>query len=124
MNPGFRVYTVDADNYQVKDFTQYYANLAEKESWKNGPVWKKLYSAKEAFQVPSARGPYINATFWHEVTELFERDNSAFESYKSFRFKGTGLHPACDGDCKKDTVCNLRASNSRELCNWALDFDY
>jgi sphingomyelin phosphodiesterase len=118
MNPGFRVYTVDAENYQVKDFNQYYANLNEKFSWKNGPVWKELYSAKKAYQVPSSTGPYINATFWHEVTELFDKSSLAFEKFNSYRYKNTGLQSKCDDKCKLGVVCNLRASNSREVCDW------
>ncbi|KXN73628.1 sphingomyelin phosphodiesterase [Conidiobolus coronatus NRRL 28638] len=118
MNPGFRVYTVDAESYQVKDFTQYYANLNEKFSWKNDPIWKELYSAKKAYQVPSSTGPYINATFWHEVTELFNKSSLAFEKFNSYRYKNTGLQSKCDDKCRLGVICNLRASNSREVCDW------
>ncbi|KXN73627.1 sphingomyelin phosphodiesterase [Conidiobolus coronatus NRRL 28638] len=121
-NPGFRLYDVDPSNYLIRDYTQYYANLNEKLNWNNGPEWKPLYSAKSAYPVPLSNGTYINGPFWHEVTELFENQKSYWDRYLFLKYKGSGYMPKCDGTCRKNLICNLRASNSKQLCSYDLDF--
>ncbi|KXN73618.1 sphingomyelin phosphodiesterase [Conidiobolus coronatus NRRL 28638] len=121
INPGFRIYEVDANSFYVKDFIQYYANLNEAKTWKNGPEWKELYRPKTAYKVPSAKGDYISPSFWHEVTELLETEQG-FNLYNNLKYKNSGLEPKVGAKDRKEMICNLRASNSKEICRVVLEF--
>jgi sphingomyelin phosphodiesterase len=120
INPGFRIYEVDAESFYVKDYIQYYADLNESRNWKNGPEWKELYRPKTAYPVPRAKGDYINAPFWHEVTEFIETENG-FKIYNNLMYKNSRREPDIPPQERKDMICNLRASNSKEICRFVLE---
>jgi sphingomyelin phosphodiesterase len=121
-NPSFRVYDVDIATGAVLDFTSYYANISAP-SYQSGPVWQKLYSAK---QVYGAALGYTSATaeltpaFWHNVTALFETNDALFQVYDGYKNRDAGMAPGasggCTGDCKTSTICQLRAAQSQYNC--------
>lgn len=118
LNPGFRIYKVDGDSYDVMDFTQYYADLGQKEAWDaSGPVWEPLYRARETYGAGIV-GPNepLDAKFWHRVTEKFAERPEAFDTFYNLRTKHGLPQPKCDDECRKSFVCTLRAGRSRDSC--------
>ena len=119
-NPSFRVYEVDPETFAVMDATTYMADMDNAAFQTTGPVWTKYYSAKETYgsllspPVTAARAE-LSAAFWHNVTEVFEDDTDAFNSYmwrKSRGWKGA----RCDDGCREQEVCKMRAARSQDNC--------
>ncbi|PFH58093.1 hypothetical protein XA68_14152 [Ophiocordyceps unilateralis] len=118
--PSFRVYDVDPVTFGVRDATTYIADMTRPEFHSSGPVWTKLYSAKEAY------GPYVQppvtepteeltAAFWHDVTKAMESDNNVFDAYMAR--KSRGWKPArCRDECKVEELCQLRAGRAQDNC--------
>ncbi|GAA5957637.1 hypothetical protein JCM8115_001381 [Rhodotorula mucilaginosa] len=76
-NPVFRIYDVDPDTYEVMDFRTYTTNVDGPE-FQRDPLWIEYYSARGSDSgKPTLSWPEsapLNATFWHLVTESFERN--------------------------------------------------
>ena len=90
--------------------------------------WKLVYSARETYGKlvsPSigAKDP-LGPSFWHQVTEGFERDDEAFRAYDRFKKRvGSGsCVEESNGDskvyseCKRVAICGLRAARSQNNC--------
>ncbi|KAF9192897.1 hypothetical protein BGZ50_008138 [Haplosporangium sp. Z 11] len=123
LNPGFRVYKVDTKSWNVFDSQTYIANLDQSAEWdKTGatPNWHLEYSAREAYgaYVPVAANEPLSASWWHNVTMVFEKNDAAFQQYWTFRDKSAKRSPACaaGGPCPAEMICNLRAGKSADSC--------
>lgn len=118
-NPTFRVYSVDPVTFAVLDFTVYYANISSPTYQTDGPQWEKLYSVKEtygdALGVTDAAAE-LTPAFWHNVTTLFEEDDTIFQEYIARKTRDYGTTGACTGDCKTLEICQLRAAQSQYNC--------
>ncbi|KAI8072913.1 Metallo-dependent phosphatase-like protein [Gongronella butleri] len=126
VNPGFRVYKVDRQTFEVLDSITYIADLDRATSWLEEPNWHVEYSASEAFAGKLTRGQVpLSAGWWHKVTEQMESDESMFQKYWLYRSKSSPLTRPCDdeGDdqCRADTICNLRAANAELRCDYDPD---
>lgn len=96
-NPVFRIYDVDPDTYDVMDFRTYTSECIDPSAifdasetdtlrpanvdgpeFQHDPLWIEYYSARESYAGnPTLSWPGsapLNATFWHLVTESFERN--------------------------------------------------
>lgn len=118
--PSFRVYEVDPDTFGVLDATTYIADMTDAAFQTSGPVWTKLYSAKEAYG--SAVSPPVTdvkaeltPAFWHRVTERFEADSGLFDAYMARKSRGWNV-AKCDGACKADELCQIRAARAQDNC--------
>ncbi|PQE07523.1 Acid sphingomyelinase protein [Rutstroemia sp. NJR-2017a BBW] len=118
-NPTFRVYSVDPVTFGVLDVTTYITDITSS-TYQSGPVWKKYYSVKEAYG-PLVTPPLTSASaeltpaFWHNVTTLFENNDTVFQQY--IARKSRGYEPStCTGDCKTSEICQLRAAESQYNC--------
>ncbi|KAK2603211.1 hypothetical protein N8I77_009685 [Diaporthe amygdali] len=117
-NPTFRVYDVDPVTFGVLDYTVYYANLSSPTYQTDGPAWEVLYSVKEAYGSllgytdPAAE---LTPAFWHNLTELFETDDTVFQEYYARKNRNYGSS-TCTGDCKTTEICELRAAQSQYNC--------
>ncbi|KAL0084755.1 Metallo-dependent phosphatase-like protein [Phycomyces blakesleeanus] len=127
VNPGFRVYKVDTDTFEVVDSITYYAKLDEAEMWgEQGPIWQKEYSAREAYLTPntiiSPKAP-LSPAWWHNVTEAMEDDPDMFQKYWHFRGKSSPINRKCDDeeDCRETIICNIRAGKSEQRCDYEPD---
>jgi len=81
-------------------------------------VWKLEYSARDAYGPAIGGWPTtqpLNPAFWHKVTEIFVSNDSLFQKYNAFKTRGVSV-PACTGDCKTTTICNLRALRAENGC--------
>ncbi|KAG7095386.1 hypothetical protein E1B28_006142 [Marasmius oreades] len=126
-NPAFKVYDVDPDTYEILDAKVYSADVDDPE-FQTTPNWRLLYSARTTYGqlLPSLIGAAdpLGPSFWHQVTEGFERDDEAFRTYQRFKTR-IGAGECVDdsmGDnsryqaCKKVAICSLRAARSQDNC--------
>ncbi|KAK7409706.1 hypothetical protein QQX98_008087 [Neonectria punicea] len=118
--PSFRVYDVDPVTFGVLDATTYIADMTDPAFQTTGPVWKKYYSAKEAYgalltpPVTESRAE-LSAAFWHNVTDLFASNSSTFQGY--IERKSRGWKPEdCTGSCVGEEICQLQGGRSESNC--------
>ncbi|GAB5593233.1 hypothetical protein Unana1_08133 [Umbelopsis nana] len=125
MNPGFRVYKIDAKTFDVMDSLTYVADLDDAEEWgEEGPNWHLEYSAREAYMSPLANvGPKepLSPAWWHNVTRSFEENESMFEKYFMYRTKSSPTLPECDQTCRTNIICGIRAGKSELRCDYQRD---
>ncbi|PYH96613.1 acid sphingomyelinase [Aspergillus ellipticus CBS 707.79] len=118
-NPAFRVYSVDPVTFGILDFTEYITNMSSP-TYQENPTWEKYYSAKEAYgslldPPVTDSAAELTPAFWHNVTALFEDDDSVFQDYYARKHRGWDV-TECTGDCKTDEICQLRAAESQYNC--------
>jgi sphingomyelin phosphodiesterase len=117
--PAFRVYSVDPVTFAVLDATTYIANMDDPSFQTSGPKWTKYYSAKDTYgplvPTPPGANDELTPAFWHNVTEAFKDDDSAFQGYVSKKSRGWNVDQ-CNGECKDDTICQLQAGRSQDNC--------
>lgn len=124
--PSFRVYDVDPDTFAVLDATTYIADMDTPGYQVTGPLWKKYYSAKDAYGravSPPLTDPAaeLSPSFWHNVTAALEKDNSLFDEYMARKSRGWKADRPCRDGCKKEEICGLRAARSQDNC-WKPSF--
>ena len=119
-NPTFRVYSIDPVTFGVLDYTVYFANMSLSSYQVNGPKWEKYYSVKDTYG-HLLDPPYTSPTaelvpaFWHNLTEVFETNDSVFQDY--YARKQRGYDPTlCTGSCKTEEICGMRSSQSQYAC--------
>ncbi|KAJ3333067.1 hypothetical protein HDU76_011755, partial [Blyttiomyces sp. JEL0837] len=117
LNPGFRIYTVDADTMQVIESTTYTANLHNVISWSttgSGPQWELEYNASNAYKSAfNQTEGWLSPAFWHRVTENIQGNvDNALNVYRKLEVKSSGFEGGCDANCQKKLVCQLRAGKS------------
>ncbi|CAI7640204.1 unnamed protein product [Penicillium manginii] len=118
-NPTFRVYSVDPVTFGVLDYTVYITNMSSPD-YQTNPVWEKYYSAKETYgsllePAVTDSAAELTPAFWHNVTTLFENEDSVFQDYIARKTRGWEVE-SCSGDCKTEEICQLRAGESQYNC--------
>ncbi|OAA72256.1 hypothetical protein ISF_01329 [Cordyceps fumosorosea ARSEF 2679] len=120
--PSFRVYHVDMDTWGIIDVVQYVADMEDPGWATEGPKWKKYYSAQEIYGplVPGFKtdGPFpheLSPAFWHNVTEVLQRNETAFDEYIARKTQGWNVKE-CRGKCRDDEICRLRAGRASNNC--------
>ncbi|KAF2166977.1 hypothetical protein M409DRAFT_54735 [Zasmidium cellare ATCC 36951] len=117
-SPAFRVFTVDPDTFGVLDFEVYTAPLEAEGFQTTGPTWKPYYSAREAYGSLvnlSSSSAELTPAFWHNVTSVFESNDTAFQQYYSRKSRGWNKGN-CTEECKVDEICQLRAAEAQHNC--------
>jgi sphingomyelin phosphodiesterase len=118
--PAFRVYLVDPVTFAVLDHETYITDMSDP-SFQKSPVWKKYYSAKEAYAPLLGNSSFLDPTteltpaFWHRLTEVFERNQDAFNHYVARKSRGWDVQ-SCDGVCRDLEICELRAARAQDNC--------
>ena len=118
-NPTFRVYSVDPVTFAILDYSVYYTNISSP-TYQNGPTWELLYSVKDAYgslldPPVTDSSAELTAAFWHNVTVLFENDDTVFQEYYSRKSRDYDTTTR-DSDCKATEICQLRAAQAQY--NW------
>lgn len=116
-NPTFRVYDVDPVTFGILDMTTYYANISSP-TYQDGPTWQKLYSVKETYGAAlgyTDSAAELTPAFWHNVTALFEDDDTIFQEYYARKTRDYST-ATCTGDCKTSEICQLRAAQAQYNC--------
>jgi sphingomyelin phosphodiesterase len=57
----------------------------------------------------------LTPAFWHNVTELFETNDSVFQEYYARKQRGWD-YTVCSGSCKTDEICEMRSAQSQHAC--------
>lgn len=86
--------------------------------WSYLASWKVEYSARDIYGGAIGGWPAtesLNPAFWHTVTEAFATNDTVFQLYNSFKNRGFDV-AVCDGDCRTETICNLRAMRAENNC--------
>ncbi|KAJ7153824.1 sphingomyelin phosphodiesterase [Mycena filopes] len=117
-NPAFKVYDIDPDTYEVMDSSIFFTNASDAH-FQIKPRWSLYYSARETYGPLVGLSPHepLSPAFWHNLTEVFERNDTAFEMYRTFINRGGEVVNACDATCKNTTICDLRAFRSENNCD-------
>jgi len=125
-NPAFTVYDVDSVTYDILDVKVYFANMSDP-MYHIKPTWKLLYSARETYlplvlprmtAATAAVNMPLDAKFWHHLTEVFERNDTAFELYRNLggRFRDPPYKP-CKAKCKDQAICAIRSMRAENNCD-------
>lgn len=84
-------------------------------SYQSGPTWKPYYSARDAYApLLSPPLPYtspLDARLWHRVTDVFEKNETAFQDFAMRLHRGYKWK-ACGEYCRRRWIAHLRAGNS------------
>jgi len=117
-NPAFKVYDIDPDTFEIMDVRVYMTNVSDS-LFQLKPTWELHYSAREAYGplVPSLTNTTaLTPAFWHNVTEAFLTNDTAFQEYIWHR--GRGAHrSSCHDGCKTNTLCQMRAMRA-DVCGF------
>lgn len=117
--PAFRVYSVDPVTFGVLDSVTYIADMTNPDFQTSGPVWTEYYSAKEVYGPLVSPAPTADSeltpAFWHNVTEAFQTNDTAFQAYYARKSRGWNV-ASCTGTCQTDEICQLQAAQSQYNC--------
>ena len=136
LNPSIRVYAVDPETYEVLDYDQYYTQLDafddELKDAAHGPVWHKLYNARDTYanlSASHAAGKYrapvaldhgmwpkhapLNASFWAALTDEMEERPELVTLHSRFQARNSKKTKPCVSDeCVRATICSMRSGTS------------
>jgi len=116
LNPSYRIYHVNAGNGVVFDHETWYMDLVEANLHPtSSPRWKKLYSAKKDYQLPS-----LSPSNWDIYVKRIDNEIVSFLQFYNYYHGASPERPYCDIICKRKIICNLQSSQShmsKEFCN-------
>ncbi|CAO1638337.1 unnamed protein product [Sympodiomycopsis kandeliae] len=136
VNPSFGIYTLDAESFEVLDHDVYYTDIHEAKSLVErgvGPVWKHLYSARQAYNdfsasvqnksyaggVPLDNGKTwpkdapLNATFFASLTTEMLLRPELVQTFTKFQGRNSYLSPDCTSkECVEAKVCYLQSGTT------------
>ncbi|WFD00865.1 hypothetical protein MYAM1_003620 [Malassezia yamatoensis] len=148
LNPAIRVLSVDPDTYEVMDFDQYYSQITEFDDLissraNHGPVWRHLYSAREAysdFHASVRAGTYragvhlngtkwpknasLNGTFWAALTDEMEVRPELLTYFSQVQSRlSPKTKPCTTSACYKANLCYMRAGSPLQGQQCDPDYD-
>ncbi|XP_043597196.1 sphingomyelin phosphodiesterase isoform X1 [Bombus pyrosoma] len=112
LNPGYRIYYVDGDHPKttrmVVDHESWVMNLKEANLY-DYPIWYKMYSARQAYQMPS-----LLPRDWDTLIDKMSNEPSLFDLYYKHYYKNSPVRPQCNDECRKRLLCDLRSGRSHD----------
>ncbi|KAF7318988.1 Sphingomyelin phosphodiesterase [Mycena chlorophos] len=114
-NPAFKVYDVDPETYDIMDAKVYIADMANPK-YQVKRKFNLLLLHENLLRPPLAPNAPLDAQFWHAVTEVFEKNDTAFSRFNEFMTRGAHVQ-ACDAKCKEQTICQMRAARAENNCH-------
>ncbi|EZA53027.1 hypothetical protein DMN91_002938 [Ooceraea biroi] len=108
LNPNYKLYTVNSNNYAVKDLENWMYNLTlANEHVTQRPLWYKSYSFKEEYDVTDLSYDSLH-TWFSRLT----RDDDLLRRYHRHFFKHAepSLMKECNAKCLKAYLCRMIAS--------------
>jgi hypothetical protein len=119
-NPPFRVFSIDPITFGVLDYTAYYTNMSSSNYQADASVWETYYPVKETYST-LVNPPYTSPSAelapasWHNLTEVFENDDSIFRD--RYARKQQGYDPVlCTDTYKTEEICRMGSSQSQYAC--------
>ncbi|KAJ6560941.1 sphingomyelin phosphodiesterase [Mycena sp. CBHHK59/15] len=116
-NPAFKVYEIDPDTFEVMDASVVFTNTSDA-NFQTNPQWGLYYSARATYGPLVGLSPRssLSPAFWHNLTEVFAANATAFQLFNTFLSRGGAVTP-CDADCANTTICDMRAFRSENNCD-------
>ncbi|KAL3286067.1 hypothetical protein HHI36_000580 [Cryptolaemus montrouzieri] len=108
ISPSYKIYDIDSLNYKVLDFEEWTFNLtaANLDTNKTTVDWYKLYSFKEAYNMPSMDFEQIG-----KLTDTLATNRTLLEQFYRFRYRmGPASQDSCDDNCYKEILCRMVTS--------------
>jgi len=136
VNPSYGIYTIDPETYEVFDHEVFYTQLSTFKTLQeanHGPIWRRLYSAREVYSnfsashtsgrydglVPlTAKGLYpetapLNSTFWASLTDEMLLRPELVQQFTVYQGRNSSYSPNCTSQaCVEAKVCYLRSGSS------------
>lgn len=104
-NPGYRVYSVDRETLEVNDAITYWYNVTEaNETPEKSPIWRKLYSFRETYDLEDLSPASLN-----QLVYRFAEDKTLLKTYWEYRRRLADpiLKQGCDNDCLFTFLCRI-----------------
>ncbi|CAG7817877.1 unnamed protein product [Allacma fusca] len=104
-NPGYKIYHVDRQSFEVIDHETYIFDLAKANANEmEEPVWFKLYSATALYQVPDVRLANLGL-----IIDKMAKNESLFHEYYRLHKKGVDSQQSdpCGLYCRKRSLCRI-----------------
>ncbi|CAG9841105.1 unnamed protein product [Diabrotica balteata] len=109
-NPNYKIMHVDPDTLDILDIDTYYFNLTEANLYPDrSPAWKKLYSMKEAYDLPDL-SPESFDVFADKLFNDTALMNLYYRNYVSLG--DASLKEGCDSKCLHNIRCKVVTTSS------------
>ncbi|KAF2346196.1 Metallo-dependent phosphatase-like [Trinorchestia longiramus] len=116
LNPGYRVYLVEKGAgegvHRVVDHETWIMDLDVANSPRNAgsdPHWYRLYSARQAYEMRS-----LLPVDWDNLVYRMVEDQELFDTFYRNYWKNSPKREACDAECKKRLLCDLKSGRSND----------
>ncbi|XP_012231935.2 sphingomyelin phosphodiesterase [Linepithema humile] len=116
LNPNYKVYAIDSNNYLVKDFENWIYNLTlANENADQHPKWYMSYSFRKEYNISDLSYDSLNTWF----TRLTNDENLLSSYYRHFfKLAEPSLRKECDSKCMKTYTCRIIAClEPKSHCN-------
>lgn len=117
VNPGYRIYTIDAKTFDIIDYETYFVNLTAANAKPNEQLETVLsYDAKETFGMTT-----MHPSQWHLLILNMITDPQLFHRFEKLFFNQSDVSKHCrdeDSICKADLLCRLISGKAHDysLC--------
>jgi sphingomyelin phosphodiesterase len=117
LNPGYRIYTLDANHedatMQIVDHETWIMNLTQANEL-GEPKWFREYSAQEAFGLED-----LSPQAWTNLVDEMLADLDGVKVRKAVEYysKSSDDFPKCDLECRKSLICGFKQSRSDNFIN-------
>jgi sphingomyelin phosphodiesterase len=107
VNPGYRVYTINADTNDVHDYETFFVNLTRANEGRDRSsfVVESSYTAREDLKLIN-----LHPSQWHHLVIDMIRDTSLFEKFEKYFSNQSDSYKSCreeDWICRADLLCRL-----------------
>lgn len=113
LNPGYRVYDIDAQSKYVVDHQTYIFNLTEANA-SNVTNWQLEYSAQSAYNMTD-----LFPSSWAAVADRMSTDDALLNKFLAYKYKSYvegNPSAVCTTDkCKKLNVCKLKSGSFSDV---------
>jgi len=101
INPGFRIYEIDARTKALVGFSEYYANLTQA-NIEGKLTWKLEYTTRDDYNMAD-----LSPTSWRTMALRAWANQTMIEAYAAHRGKLQGGACKGDQDCLMNAYCGL-----------------
>ncbi|KAF9078769.1 Metallo-dependent phosphatase-like protein [Rhodocollybia butyracea] len=118
-NPAFKVYEVDPDTFGIMNMRIIFTNVSDP-TFQKKPTWSVYYDVREVYGtlVGLPETSELTPAFWHNLTEVFAANETAFQLFNTHISRGGAVTPCDDtDDCRNNTICDMRAFRSQNNCD-------
>ena len=112
VNPGYRIYTIHPETFEILDHETYFANLtAANIAGSSAPLTFQLsYRAKETYGFTSC-----SPLDWHLLVLRMAKDDGLFQKFQKLKHNQSDHYKKCEEHvCKADALCDLVTAKAHD----------